>query len=109
MHIDPAAWFPLGTGATLFLTKLFLNFARSMPPPPSSCGFWCRWSFDFIQSMADNADRHGQVRQPLPPAEPIPPIVDVPHDVLPVVLASSVDVKAPEPAPTPAGVDRFTV
>ena len=61
MHLDPQ-WLVPGAGGTLFLTKLFLNFARSMPPPPASCGFWCRWSFDFIQAMADNADRHGAVR-----------------------------------------------
>lgn len=42
--------------------KLLLQLARTMPPPPASCGFWCRWFFDFIQQSAENQDKVGKTQ-----------------------------------------------
>lgn len=42
--------------------KVFIMAARTMPPPPAACGFWCRWFHDFIQAAASNPDKVGQTR-----------------------------------------------
>ncbi len=49
----------VSTGA---LGKVFLIAVRTMPPPPADCNFACRWVFDFLQSLGDNADKLGSVR-----------------------------------------------
>lgn len=40
--------------------KILLMLVRSMPPPPASCGFWCRWCYDFLQLTAENQDKVGK-------------------------------------------------
>lgn len=48
--------------------KILLQMARTMPPPPQSCGFWCRWFFDFVQATAENTDKVGKsqaINQPV--------------------------------------------
>ena len=55
----------VGTGG---LVKIILMVIRSMPPPPTTCGFWCRWFFDFCQLAAENQDKVGKsqaVGQPI--------------------------------------------
>lgn len=49
----------VGTGGVV---KLGLMAIRSMPPPPATCGFWCRWFFDFVQLAAENQDKVGKTQ-----------------------------------------------
>ena len=54
--------------------KLMLMAARTMPPPPASCGFICRWSYDFIQAFAENQDKVGKTQaqgQPVGVEQPV--------------------------------------
>lgn len=48
--------------STGFIGKILLTAIRTMPPPPSTCNFPCRWFYDFIQSFGDNQDKIGQSR-----------------------------------------------
>lgn len=50
--------------ATGVLGKFALMAARTMPPPPASCGFWCRWFYDFVQNFAENQDKVGKSQDP---------------------------------------------
>lgn len=52
------------TGA---LGKAALMAARTMPPPSASCGFWCRWFYDFVQNFAENQDKVGKSQDPSKP------------------------------------------
>ena len=49
----------VSTGA---IGKILLMLARTMPPPPGNCGFWCRWAYDFFQTFGENQDKLGAVR-----------------------------------------------
>lgn len=44
--------------------KLISIAIRTMPPPPGTCGFWCRWFYDFLQQYGDNTDQIGSKRNP---------------------------------------------
>jgi hypothetical protein len=54
----------IAMGGTAVLGKVFLMMARTMPPPPENCKFWCRWFHDFIQEMAENQDKVGKSQDP---------------------------------------------
>lgn len=54
----------VGSGAAM---KVALMAARTMPPPPDTCGFWCRWFFDFVQNFAENQDKVGKSQDPTKP------------------------------------------
>ena len=54
-------------GGTAMLGKLFLMLARTMPPPPEDCKFWCRWAYDFFQIAAENQDKAGKSQDPTKP------------------------------------------
>lgn len=57
----------ISMGGTAVIGKLFLMMARTMPPPPDDCKFWCRWFHDFVQEMADNQDKVGKSQDPAKP------------------------------------------
>jgi hypothetical protein len=54
----------IAMGGTAVLGKIFLMMARTMPPPPENCKFWCRWFHDFVQEMAENQDKVGKSQDP---------------------------------------------
>lgn len=54
----------ISTGA---VGKIFLMMARTMPPPPENCKFWCRWFHDFVQEAAENQDKVGKSQDPAKP------------------------------------------
>lgn len=53
--------------------KAFLILARSMPEPTPTTNFWGRWIYEFIQLAAENQDRSGKSRLPVPPGSTIRP------------------------------------
>lgn len=67
--MDHETWHVLlmAIGGTATLGKLFLMMARTMPPPPENCKFWCRWFHDFMQEMAENQDKVGKSQDPSKP------------------------------------------
>lgn len=64
----------LGIVSTAGVGKIILMAARTMPPPSEKCGFWCRWFYDFMQSLGENPDLVGKVLTPNPTANPEPPL-----------------------------------
>lgn len=63
-HIDPSTLLTIvSTGS---LAKILVMAARTMPPPPDKCGFWCRWAYDFIQQAGENSDKVGSTRKSNP-------------------------------------------
>jgi hypothetical protein len=57
----------LAVGGTAAVGKAFLMLARTMPPPPENCRFWCRWFHDFVQELAENQDKIGNSQDPAKP------------------------------------------
>lgn len=57
----------LAAVSTGMVGKVALMLARTMPPPPASCGFWCRWFYDFVQNFAENQDKVGKSQDPTKP------------------------------------------
>ena len=54
----------LAAGGMAAVGKIFLMAARTMPPPPENCKFWCRWFHDFVQELAENQDKVGKSQDP---------------------------------------------
>ena len=42
--------------------KAFIMMAETIPAPPANCGFWRRWSYDFLQVAASNSSKVGAVK-----------------------------------------------
>ncbi len=57
----------IAAGGMAAIGKLFLMLARTMPPPPENCKFFCRWMYDFIQIAAENQDKAGKSQDPNKP------------------------------------------
>lgn len=79
----------ISTGAA---AKFGMMLARTMPPPPQSCGFWRRWCYDFIQNAAENQDKSGKTQDPTKPVGVEQPVlaasasqVNLPADVMAMV------------------------
>lgn len=90
----------IAMGGTAVLGKIFLMMARTMPPPPEDCKFWCRWFHDFVQEMAENQDKVGKSQDPDKPVGQAKQTVAVSGtvaEVTPSVIATSV----PTPTVTP--------
>lgn len=66
MNVDLHA-IVLAVGGTAAIGKVALIAARTMPPPPESCGFWCRWLYDFVQNACENPDKVGRSQDPNKP------------------------------------------
>lgn len=54
----------LSVGGTAAIAKFSLMAARTMPPPPEHCKFFCRWAYDFIQAACENSDKVGKSQAP---------------------------------------------
>ena len=52
--------------------KVFIMLADSMPPPPANCGYWTRWTYDFIQRAASNGEKVGRTQGNVPAPQKVP-------------------------------------
>ena len=51
----------LKTPSTLmFLQQIIMKIIRTIPPPVEDCHFWCRWCYDFLQTLGENPDLKGK-------------------------------------------------
>lgn len=75
----------LSAGGTAVVGKLALMAARTMPPPPESCGFWCRWFYDFVQAAGENSDKVGKSQAPGRPVGVEQPVATVSQQTVEVV------------------------
>ena len=64
MESETLHTFFLAAGGMAAAGKIFLMAARTMPPPPENCKFWCRWFHDFVQELAENQDKVGKSQDP---------------------------------------------
>jgi hypothetical protein len=67
----------LGIAGTGVVGKIALMAVRTMPPPPATCGFLCRWFYDFAQSFGENPDKVGNTQDPKKPIGVELPIVSI--------------------------------
>ena len=67
----------LSAVSTGVVGTIALMAIRTMPPPPASCGFWCRWFFDFAQNFGENPDKVGNTQDPKQPVGVELPIVSI--------------------------------